>query len=291
MDDEVSASEAGEEAYGLYVYGIVGNGGSRPLGGLPAEGIDPAWAAYAVPYQAIQAIVSRVSLREFGQEQLRDNLDDLQWVTAKAHAHQRVLQAVLPNQTIVPMKFGTIYLSESCVQEALAQYYDDLVRALARVDGKGEWGVKVYCDRGALAQRVGEVSDKVNQLSMEMAAKSSGAAYFVRKRLEETIDEETERVCDEYAQDSHDRLSSHAEEAVISALQSKEMTGRRDQMILNGAYLVADEQLAVFGAELESLEEGYGQLGFSYEMTGPWPPYNFAALGEEEGGADESTGG
>jgi len=158
---------------------------------------------------------------------------------------------------------------------------------LARLEGKQEWGVKVYCDGETLAQRVGESSDRVRELKAEMDEKSSGAAYFLKKKLEETVAEEVERVGDEYAQRSHDRLSSHAEETVVNSLQSMEITDRKEAMIMNGAYLVAEERLTAFRAELKSLEEECGDLGFSYEMTGPWPPYNFVSTGFEEGVADE----
>jgi hypothetical protein len=45
-------------------------------------------------------------------------------------------------------------------------------------------------------------------------------------------------------------------------------------MLLNGAYLVRrdDGRLQDAVAELESL---YGPRGVTYELTGPWPPYNF----------------
>jgi hypothetical protein len=45
-------------------------------------------------------------------------------------------------------------------------------------------------------------------------------------------------------------------------------------MLLNGAYLVRrdDGRLREVVAELESL---YGPHGVTYELTGPWPPYNF----------------
>jgi archaellum component FlaC len=267
-----------ESEYGYYVYGIVGRNSCQHIEGLPEAGIDPAHPVYSLPYQAIQAIVSRVSLREFGQEALEANLNDLKWLEAKVHAHQGVLETVLASRTLIPMKFCTIYRSESRVQEMLAQHYSDFVDVLNRLDGKKEWGVKVYCDARILAQRVGEINDRVKELKTEIATKSSGMAYFMKKKLEETTDEEMERASDECAQRSHDRLSSYAKEAVINPLQSKEITSRKEEMILNGAYLVAEEQLAAFRAGLASLEEEYGDLGFSFEMTGPWPPYNFVTL-------------
>jgi len=286
VEDEVSAPGEGvEEGYGYYVYGIVEGNSGQPVEGL--RGVDPVYPIYALPYQAIQAIVSKVSLREFGQEVLQANLEDVKWLEAKVLAHQGVLETVLAGRTLIPMRLCTIYRSENRVQEMLAQHCDDFVDTLAWLEDKQEWGVKVYCDGEALSQKVGEVSDRVKRLGAEMEQKSSGAAYFLKRKMDETIAEEVERISDEHAQCGHDRLSSHAEEAVINPLQSREITGRKEAMVLNGAYLVAEEQLATFRAELASLEGEYGDLGFSYEMTGPWPPYSFVSIGSEESAADE----
>jgi hypothetical protein len=286
--DEVSApGEGREEGCGYYVYGIVEGDSSQPVEGLPEEGIDPAYPVYALPYQGIQAVVSRVSLQEFGQERLEANLNDIKWVEAKVCAHQGVLEAVLARRTLIPMKFCTIYRSEERVQEMLAQYHADLANTLSRLAGKQEWGVKVYFDREALAQKVDEISDKVKALKSKMATKSSGAAYFLKKKLEETIAEEIERLSDEAAQRSHDLLSSQADASTINSLQSKEITGRKEEMLLNGVYLVAEDTLAAFRIQLADLEKEYGDLGFHYEMTGPWPPYNFATIGLKEDATHE----
>jgi hypothetical protein len=291
-EDEVSAPrEASEKGYGYYVYGIMEGDSSQPIERLPEEGIDPAYPVYALPYQAIQVIVSRVSLQEFGQEVLEANLNDIKWLEAKVRAHQGILETMLASRTLIPMRLCTIYRNESNVQEMLAHYYDDFVDTMARLKGKKEWGVKIYCDSETLAQKVRGVSDRVKDLKTEMAKKSSGAAYFLKKKLEDTVAEEVERVSDECAQCSHDRLSSHAEEAIVNPLQNKEFTGRKEEMILNGAYLVLEEQLAAFRAEMESLGDEYGDLGFGYEMTGPWPPYNFVTISFEEGVTHDPVGG
>jgi hypothetical protein len=292
MDDH--RRDGGEESYGYYVYGIVMDGDSQLAAELPEQGIDTANPVYALQPaasarqpSAIDAIVSRVSLQEFGQEELRANLKDLEWLEAKVRAHQAVLETVLANFTLIPMRFCTICQSESRVQEMLAHHYDEFVEMLTRLEGRREWGVKVYCDSGVLTQRVEEINDRVRDLRAEMEQKSSGAAYFLRKKLEESIAREAEHLSDEVAQHSHDRLSSHSEEAVINPLQNRQLTGRGETMVLNGAYLVAEELLTAFQAELSRLQDEYGNLGFSYEVTGPWPPYNFVALSFEEDIADE----
>jgi hypothetical protein len=305
-------AEEGEAGCIYYVYGVVGDGG-QSLEGLPGEGIDPAYPVYALPYEAelvlgdpdshpvatasgetrggvplhrtgrstdqtLQAIVSQVSLCDFGQERLEENLDDLRWLEARVRSHQDILDTVVAGHTLIPMRFCTLYRTEERIREMLEQHHTDFVQALTRLEGKREWGVRVYCDNKVLAQRAGQVSDRVNEIEAEMAAKSSGAAYFMKKKLEETIAAEVERISDEFAQRSHDRLSSRAAEAIISPLQGKELTGRQEAMLLNGAYLVAEEQLAAFRAELASLQDEYGALGLGYEMTGPWPAYNFSTI-------------
>ena len=175
------------------------------------------------------------------------------------------------------MRFCTIFQSESRVREMLGEHHDDFVNTLTRLEGKKEWGLKVFGDGAILAQRIGEVSDRVKRLEMEMAEKSGGAAYLWKKRLDEAITAEIDRVSIECAQRSHDRFSNRAEESVTCPLQGKEITGRTEEMILNGTYLVADERLGAFQAELAGLEDEYDALGFSFEVSGPWPPYNFVA--------------
>ena len=278
---------SGVDGHGYYVYGIVQGDSGQPIDGLPNEGIDPAYPVYALPYQAIQAVVSMVSLQEFGQEQLEANLNDIQWLEAKVRAHEATLESVMVGHTLIPMRFCTIYQSESRVREVLAQHYNDLLDGLARLEGRQEWAVKVYYNVEILTRKVEETSDRVKELKAKVAQESRGVAYFLKKKLEQVIAEEMERICDEIAQHSHDRLAGHTEDTRVNSLHSKEMTGRKEEMVLNGAYLVAEGQWAALRAELASLEKEYGTFGFSYELSGPWPLYNFVTIGFEETAADE----
>ena len=274
---------------GCYVYGIV-NGDDGLLDELSVSGIDPGYPLNALPYGSIQAIVSKVSLREFGQDALKANLGDIGWLAAKVYAHQTILERAAVGRTIVPMRFCTIYRSESRVMETLAEYYDDFEDNLARLEGKQEWGIKVYVDRNVLAGKIAEISETVRDLEAQMTEKSSGTAYFLKKKLEAATDEEMERISGECAQRSHDRLAGRAVEAVVTPLLDNEVTGRKDEMIFNGAYLAAEEQLTAFHAELESLWDDYGGYGFSYEVSGPWPPYNFVIIGPRRIAEDEPIG-
>ena len=52
-------------------------------------------------------------------------------------------------------------------------------------------------------------------------------------------------------------------------------------MILNGAYLVRTDADRGFREALSALERTYADDGVQFDLTGPWPPYNFVA--DEEG--------
>jgi len=277
----------GTDGYLYYVYGIVGGDGDRFPRALPENGVDPTHPVYALPYGPVQAIISKVSPREFDQEPLKANLEDMQWLEARVRAHEGVLETIMTTHPVIPMKFCTIYRSESRVQEVLAQHQNEFVEALTQLEGRKEWGVEIYADREILAKRIGEASERLKKLEAEIGQKSAGMAYFGKKKLAEVSDEEMERFCDECAQHSHDRLSKHVEKEALRSLRSKETTDRKEEMILNAAYLVADEQLAAFRAELERLGAEYGGYGLVYKVTGPWPPYNFVRIGAEAGVVNE----
>jgi hypothetical protein len=279
--------ECGGCAY--YVYGVVERNDDAQTAHpeVPQESIDPAHPVYRLGHRRLEVLVSKVSLQEFGEEAVRAHLEDMAWLEAKARVHQGVLEVSSIHQAVLPMRFCTIYESEERIRDMLDERYDDLIGALERLRNKQEWGVKVYYNAEALAQQVGRRSDRVRALGAEMEQKTSGMVYFLRKQQEGVVAEEVERVYAECAQRSHDRLAGCACDAAINPLQSKELTGWEDEMILNGAYLVAEERLVDFGEALEGLRAEYEQLGFAYAVTGPWPPYNFART--EEG--DEPAGG
>ena len=264
---------------GFYVYGVTRTG---QFSSESCPGIDPAYSILGLPYQNIQAIVSKVELSEFGEAELKANLNDPDWLESKVRAHQVVLETFCNAGVLVPMRFCTIYLSTGRIEDMLAEYYPRFIEALDYLTGKQEMGVKVYCDQQRLALIVAETSEIILARKSVVGSKSSGLAYFAKKKLEEETATEAERLNLAYTQASHNRLAACAEKSFILPMQSKEVTGLDEEMTLNAAYLVAEEKMSAFRIELENLENEYGPSGFSYVLTGPWPPFNFVSIGSEE---------
>ena len=184
-------------------------------------GVDSRHPAAFLEDQGLAAIVSRVSLDEFGEARLRDNLNDVEWLEHTARAHEDVLDAVLGRTTVVPMRICTIYRSEEQVKEMLDREHDILHDALERLDGKAEWGVKLIAEPHALERAAAE---RANGKPVEEAV-SPGAEYMNRKRREARARGIEDQVAEEWARAVHERLAEAASEAFLNPVQRPEVSG------------------------------------------------------------------
>lgn len=48
-------------------------------------------------------------------------------------------------------------------------------------------------------------------------------------------------------------------------------------MLLNGAYLVERERVTDLRQALDEMREQWEGAGIEFELTGPWPAYNFVS--------------
>jgi hypothetical protein len=262
------AERARESACGHYVYGVVA-AGTASLDGL--GGVAPEHGVHLVEAQGLAAIASEVPLSEFGEDSIRENLDDVAWLEEKARGHEEVLEAVLAATTVVPLRLCTIFSSEREVREMLDRERGVLRDALARLGGKAEWGVKAFAEAEALER---EATARAGA-DGEDEDRSSGVAYMNRKRRAARAREEAEEVADEWARRIHERFAAGAAEALLNPLQRRELSGHEGEMLLNGVYLVADEEAEAFAELAAELGEEFDRRGAEVVLTGPWPAYNF----------------
>ncbi|HEX3241514.1 MAG TPA: GvpL/GvpF family gas vesicle protein [Solirubrobacterales bacterium] len=259
--------QAGEDELACYVYGV----GVASEASYDAAGVDSRHEITLVTDRGLAAIVSPVSLSEFGEEPLHDNLNDIGWLEEKARAHEHVLDLALQQGPVVPMRLCTIYSTEEHVKEMLSQEREVFIDALERLEGKAEWGVKAIAEEGALERAAAQSSGAVPGDHDE----PQGTAYMKRRQREAKVDEERDRVAEEWAQTVHERLAGRAAEALLNPLQRPEVSGHEGDMLLNGVYLVDEEEIGAFRATVDRLAEEFRGRGVSVELTGPWPPYNF----------------
>jgi len=250
-----------------YVYGIV-----------PAESPDPSalgWPAVGgdgevemIEQGPLAAIVSPVSSADFDHPGIDEHLQQPEWLEANVRAHEQVVELVLAGSSVLPLRFCTIYRSQDAVRRLLADNRGELEEALARVAGKVERGVKIFCDRDRLTAAV------AHGASSPVREGSGGRAYLERRLAEQQSAEQVEEVASNAVHDCHARLSAAADEGTLLRPQTREQSGRRDDMVMNAAYLVSRESRDL-EATLAALRPEYEPMGFAFELTGPWPPYSF----------------
>ena len=229
----------------------------------------------------VAALVSMVATPAGGTP-FEEELKDPEQAKSLILDHHRVLQSLLDTRTVLPMRFGALFTDGEKVSEMLHEHRQGLLEALERVEGAREWGVKIFCDCSVLRRHLCEKSSAMLAAQGELVGATQGRAFFLQKRVARLSDEEVERAIARDVKESRLRLGEIARADASMKFQPAAVHGRADDMVWNGAYLVAKADEERFFALLDELQKLHEPLGFHYETNGPWPPFSFAdyRLGE-----------
>lgn len=266
---------------GLYLYCIRQRTDARLS--CSVSGIDGRHEVTTIPYRDLEAVVSEVSLEEFGSEAIQTKArEDLNWIKEKAIAHQSVIEEAMRADkeiiSLIPMRFGTIFKGEDSLKESLDEHYAQFKATLEKVKGKQEWSLKLYlADRKKLEQAIKEASDSIREKENQIASLTEGMSYFVEKELEELVRKETDRAMGNIQKDVMERLAVFGAEVKEGKILGKELTGRPEPMVLNVSHLIEKEKLPYWKVEAEKIREEIKTKGLSLEYSGPWPAYNFVS--------------
>ena len=214
----------------------------------------------------LSAIVGTVHLDEFGEEALRRNLENLDWLSVTARAHDAVISAIARSGPVLPVRMATVYLDDERVKELLNTRRQDFLAALDLVTGRDELGVKAYGDLAALAAGGSSVPQPAGE-------KRSGTAYLMKRKQQLTAHEQAHSVAAAEAERIHAALLRHAVDGKQKPPGEPAVTGKRAWTVLNGTYLVDRNRVEAFRAAVAELQET--TTGIELEITGPWPPYSF----------------
>ncbi len=263
---------------GLYAYGLVSH---CPVS-LDVSGIDRQQRVYPIEGQGLCAIVSTIDVEAF-QEQVKSVFSDLLQYGASAaqgtedllQVHERVVETLMKDAPVVPFKFGTILRDEAAVIKLLQEDGPRFTQLLAKFAGREEWGVKVYADIQKFAAYVRQSNERARRLDAQRNTLAKGTAYFLGRKIEEEIKSLTSTQLAAIAEHVFQTLGELSSEVKISKALPQKMTQKKQEMVLNGAYLLAKERVDAFCERGKCLVEEYATLGLELEFSGPWPPYSF----------------
>jgi hypothetical protein len=263
------------EARAFYVYCVGERDALAPLfGEATPDAIEEGAALELVESEGLAAVVSAVPLADYGEGGLAARLGDAAWTATRALRHERVAEHFARKTSVVPLRFGAIYLERGGVGRMLSERGTQLRAVLGRVGGREEWGLNVYVERARLREEVTRVSPRLREMSERAEGSTPGQAYLLRKKIESLRDEEARAETRRTAAEVERRLAA-ASDGAARLRVLKDEANEEGELTARLAFLVRRDGFEEFRAAAEALAAEYTPLGFRFELTGPWPPYNF----------------
>jgi len=261
---------------GYYVYCIAETSAAQQLDttSFPPAIEDNAKLEWVTAHD-LAALASTVPLDEYGEEALATHLSDATWTAVRAMRHETVVEYVAKRVSVVPLRFGTIYLERSSIERMLNEKGRELAQIIERLRGHEEWGVNVYSNRATLLASITEVSPRLRELARQAEAASPGQSYLMQKKIEALRVDEVRASLNEIVERVEKTLSAEATDAKRLRILKVEAT-EHGELKAKFAFLVKRSQFEEFRAAAERLAEEHLAAGVRLELTGPWPAYNFS---------------
>jgi len=263
---DVKAHGRQPEALNLYCIVVQGTELDPGLIGLGGRQV------FAIHHRDLAAVVSSSPLLAYRSMRKEEVIPHL-------FAHQAVIEKILVERTVVPVKFGTMARDEEEVRTILEKGYPQLRAALEAMERKIELDVvALWRDLDSIVQEIGE-EEEIR--SAKAAAESRPACTVAAGRPLKVTTEERVRI----GKMVKARLDRRREEQAVEIVQALEGLAQDlcphalldDRMILNMAVLVERSREGEVGQALERLN-GRCAERVDFRCVGPLPPYSFSTV-------------
>jgi hypothetical protein len=168
-------------------------------------------------------------------------------------AHERVVERLMAERAVLPMRFGSQLASEAALRRALAAHHDELLSALDTVRGMVELAVRA----------MQEAAPAGSDLPAAAAEGHHSGRDYLRAKLERRDREAAAGA------------ALHAPLAAL-AVATKRRRALAPGELLHAAYLVERPAVAEFRAAAQRLQRKHRDVAVL--CTGPWPPYSFVDI-------------
>lgn len=186
-------------------------------------------------------------------------------------AHSLVLEEVMRNHTVLPIRFGTVAPSADVIQEkVLSRRFGELHGYLDEMEGRIELGVRTFWYEGMIFKEILEEEASIRRLRDSLIGLPLEKTYYERIHLGEMIEKVMQKKRDEDAE----KVLSYLRPLASKTCTSKVST---DRMVLNAAFLVEKTCQPDFDQAVEHLDQAMGNR-FIFKYVGPVPPYNFVNI-------------
>jgi hypothetical protein len=245
----------------VYLYAIV-RSVRRPAVNKAPDGLP-----HTGPVRALDAgrgvwlLVADAPLARYGEAPIEEGLKDLDWVSACAMAHEAVVRHFARRLTTVPMRLFTLFRSDERALEHARRSRARLSRALTRIDGCEEWGVRLFASE-----------DAPRPAPRGPKGPDAGRRFLEQKRAQHLSAREGVTAAAGKAQSVVRALGRNARAHRALAVPPVSASSR---LVAEAAFLVRREGRQRFRTAVTKAVTAGRASGLRLDLTGPWPAYNF----------------
>ena len=242
---------------GKYIYCIIGSNEGRNFGAIGIGGRGD--IVLTIGYEDISAVISSTPMTKYVIN--RENMT----------THERVIEEVMRDYTVLPVRFCTIASSAEELRGLLRKRYSELKGLLRDMDNKVEMGLKVlWKDMNQVFKEIAEDNKEIKKLKKKsegkLAKTDNTAKIVLGKAVKEALDK---KKTDEAWKILNKFKRTYAD--------VKENDPIGDSMVLNAAFLIDRIREKEFDFLVEDLVKQHeDRMMFKY--IGPAPPFNFVNI-------------
>ncbi|OGR11536.1 MAG: hypothetical protein A2277_06250 [Desulfobacterales bacterium RIFOXYA12_FULL_46_15] len=240
-----------------YIYAIVDTAEERGLG---MRGIGDADDEVSIVcFNDMGAVVSPTLTEEFPVNR-KNTL-----------THQKIMEEVFREYTVLPVKFGTVGDDISTIREKVLKAERIKIRDhLDFLKGKSELGLKIFfVHPESIFTQILEENPQIKRLRDRLNSRNGG---FQKDRI--LLGDMVEKALRNKKEELEKKISGFLAGLWVEHRKSKPMS---DNMVVNNVYLVLKEAEKQFDQAVEKIDDYFsGQLKMKY--IGPVPPSNFVEL-------------
>jgi hemerythrin superfamily protein len=250
---------------GKYIYCIIDSKMERHLGpmGIGGRGDE----VTSIGYKDLSMVISNSPMTKYVVS--RENL----------LAHERVVEEVMKEFTVLPVRFCTIASSADEIRDLLDRRYREFKNLLRDMDHKIELGIKgLWINMDTIFKEIAVENKEIKRLKEKMQnGKDKKNIPSTRTFLEAKME------VGKLVEEALKRKREKEAENIIDALRRTAIDHKLNnnticiEMFINAAFLVDRGREKEFDNIMDDLSEKYGERT-KFIYAGPLPPYNFVNI-------------
>jgi len=239
---------------GNYIYGVIQSERGKNFGPI---GIGSGDEVYTILRDGLAAVVS---------DSLPPTLTTLtkEEIVRYLFTHQSVIEKVMKEHTIIPLKFGTTASSVEETKRILDRGYPKFKDALKAMEGKVELDVVAAWNKDMVFKDISQ-EEEIIKFKQSLGPKPSAEDKVkLGRTVEASLNKKKEKLAPEI-------IGALAEVAYDFCLHDT----LDATMLINTAFLTEKEKCETFDRRLDEIDEKYdGRINF--RRVGSLPPYSFS---------------